>query len=346
MSRKIKVFLYAHINQIGAFNLSARYLAEHLGKEDFDIYTLALSKGTLGIPKYKGVKVFNCFYPAKISNFMGIIWGVYYADVVFVMRGNHYKLKISGKKSFKRQGNKIDDSVISSIASAVGGESNIPSSFNFCDKVYAPSLIIGNYNAERWDIKYETDYTLPPFINVAGFLPSKRQRRKVKNVVFIGNDMIRKNIEFFLELALKNPLLSFNVIGKSPYESFFEEAPKNLNYIGVKNPEELNSFLDDMDLHCFTSRSEGFGKVTIELAEKGIPSILFDDYGAKEWLKSEKEGWIVSSENEYLDALSHLVSNPSKYQELIEGLPSLLERFSMKNQLRQYEEVIQYVYAS
>ncbi len=348
--KKIKVFLFAYINHVGAFNLSARYLAENLDKEKYVIHTLCLANGNIPIPRFKGVKLFNCFYPAKVSNYIGIAWGIYCSDVVFVLRGNHYKfvrfcLKFFNKKSFKRQGNKIDDEILSSVSSTVGGRKNIADSYNFCTKVFAPTQSIGRYNFDRWGIKYENTLFLPPFINTSGFTLSERKRTSIKNIVFVGNDMIRKNIAFYIDLSREFDETKFHVIGQEPDSGYFEGMPENLVYHGPKSPEELNEFLDEMDLHCLTSKSEGFGKVTIEIAAKGIPSVLFDDYGAEEWLQNWKEGIVVSTNEDYKNQLSKLILDPNKYQSLVKGLPTLIERFSMSEQLRNYERVIKEIYA-
>ena len=349
--KKIKVFLFAYLNHTGAFNLSTRFLSEYLDKEKFKIYTLSLSKGNLSIPNYRGVNVFKCFYPAKISNYIGIFWGVLNSDVVFVLRGNHFKfmrfcLRLFKRRSFKRQGNKIDDEILGSISSAVGGRKNIADSYNFCTKVFSPTESIGKYNSERWGVKYDETTFLPPFINTTGFTPTFRERNLVRNIVFVGNDMIRKNISFFLTLSHIFREIKFHVVGIEPSNGFFEAAPDNLIYHGPKSPEELNTFLDEMDLHCFTSRSEGFGKVTIELAAKGIPSVLFDDYAAYEWLENGKEGVVVSTDSEYEEEIGKLIGDVEYFQRLQRGCKDLAERFSVRNQLARYEAVINELYAS
>lgn len=312
---------------------------------------MVLSKGSLDIPKYKGVRIFKCFYPAKISNFLGILWGVYNSDVVFVLRGNHYKfmrlcLNLFGKKSFKRQGNKIDNEIVRSIASAVGGENNISDSYNFCTEVYSPTKSIGEYNFKKWGVKYNSQIFLPPFINTSGFQKSQRKRESVNNIVFVGNDMLRKNISFFLQISKTFRSVKFHVIGKEPLKGYFDGYSANLIYHGTMPPVELSSFLDNMDLHCFTSKSEGFGKVTIEMAAKGIPSILFDNYGAGEWLRNQEEGVIVSTDEEYEVAIKQLISDPEYYKKLQDGCVRLTGKFSIENQLSNYEQVIRDLYAS
>ena len=346
---KIRVFLYGHINHIEAFNLSARYLAQYLDKEKLKVYTLALSNGNLSAPRIEGVSVFHCFYPAKISNLLGILWGIYKADVTFVMRGNHYKfvrfcLRLFGKKSFKRQGNKIDDQILGSIASSVGGVAHIPASYNFCTEVYAPSRAIGKYNFERWGINYMNSELLPPFINVSGFSKSSNTSSRIKNIVFVGNDMVRKNIRFFLSLTKKFTDQQFHIIGKEPEEGFFQKeinnGVNNLQYHGLLDPQSMDRLLNKMDLHCFTSKSEGFGKVTVELSAKGIPSILFATYGANEWIENVKEGIIVDDEIEYEKELRWLIDNPQEFIKLKEGCQRLAERFSIERQVEKYENII------
>ena len=53
--------------------------------------------------------------------------------------------------------------------------------------------------------------------------------------------------------------------------------------------------VEKMDLLFLPSKSEGFPKVILEVAACGIPSMVYSDYGAKEWMKHMQDGFIIAN---------------------------------------------------
>ena len=51
------------------------------------------------------------------------------------------------------------------------------------------------------------------------------------------------------------------------------------------------------------SKSEGFPKVILEAASVGIPSIVYDSYGASEWMQNNKNGFIVKDFQNVIDII-------------------------------------------
>ena len=190
---------------------------------------------------------------------------------------------------------------------------------------------------------------LPPLISTETFSRTHRTREKIEQVVFVGNDMIRKDIGEYLAYAKMFPSLIFHVVGRSPNSEYFElwlkENPiENLKIHGELVPKDLNELLDKVDLHLFTSKSEGFGKVTIELAKKGIPTILYSTYGANEWLQNGKEGIIVNSTEEFKHAFEILINDQVHYAELERGCLELAKRFDVNKRILDYEKAIEMTY--
>ncbi|MGM0582184.1 MAG: glycosyltransferase family 4 protein [Bacteroidota bacterium] len=347
MKYKIKIFLYAHINNIGAFNLNCRTIAKYIDKERFEVYTLSLSSGNLDTPNFKGVKIFNCFYPAKISNYLGILWGIYNCDVAYIARSNNFKfvhflIQIFKKKSIKRQGNILDNVAYRAHLNITGNERLISYLYNFHNEVYAPTDFVGKFNNKHHKIKYNDQLYLPPLIDTQHFKRKSTFANKIQNVIFIGNDMIRKNIDEYFQLAKIFPNLQFHIVGsglgKEGIDSKIKDFKvKNIFYHGLLSPNKLRGLLEEIDLHILPSKSEGFGKVTIETALVGIPSIIYNTYGASEWLFNEKEGFIVSSFEEMVNRLETLLNNPDLYKTLVEGTLSLSDRFEVTKRIKNYE---------
>ena len=59
-----------------------------------------------------------------------------------------------------------------------------------------------------------------------------------------------------------------------------------------------------MDLLFLPSRSEGFPKVILEAASSAIPSIVYHDYGASEWMITDENGFVVNSFNDVIDKIN------------------------------------------
>ena len=88
------------------------------------------------------------------------------------------------------------------------------------------------------------------------------------------------------------------------------------------------------------SRSEGFPKVILEAAASGIPSIVYSDYGASEWIDHGKNGFIVNEFNEVVDLVNKLLIKNHLLQSCSKEIVYLANEFSWKNKIKVWEEEI------
>jgi len=107
-------------------------------------------------------------------------------------------------------------------------------------------------------------------------------------VLFIGNgpDWYYKGLDLFLKITSKNPLLEFTIIG-GQWDKFLEKniLPPNLKFVGRKNPEQIKKYLERSDLYLHLGRGEAFGVTIAEAMTAGIPCIISDQTGAKEFVE-------------------------------------------------------------
>ena len=96
-----------------------------------------------------------------------------------------------------------------------------------------------------------------------------------------------------------------------------------------------------MDLHILPSRSEGFPKVTLETAAAGVPSIVYDDYGAEEWITSGINGWVVKTIDDIISVINDIKNNTEKLQEVSQEAIKLGESFDWKVRIKEWEKVIE-----
>ena len=147
---KIKVFLGGYVNTTNAQNLNCLALAKHLDKEKFEVYTLKLYSGNLKDPSIKGVHLFKCFYPHKLSKYLGYLWGIYKCDIAFLPKGeinawNQFWLKLLNRKSFSTVEGILDEKNMASRIMSAGSYSKVVKSFKVFDRLFSITKFLGIY---------------------------------------------------------------------------------------------------------------------------------------------------------------------------------------------------------
>ncbi len=351
---KIKVFLGAFINSTNAQNLNCLALSKYLDNEKFDIYTLTVYSGNLKTKEVPGVKVFNCFYPFRISKYIGFLWGIIQCDVAYLPKGkickwNKFWIKLLGKKSFRTVEGIYGEEMLGQILDSGVTYKEFKNSFLRYDKVYSITRYLKEYNEKHHGIKTE-EKILYLGTDTDTFLNEKKRIDSLKNIIFIGRIKRRKGVFDYLELAKSFPDLNFYMAGNGEdlkeVEAFIEKHNlKNVTYLGTLTHPKLAKTLENIDLHIFPSRSEGFPKVTLETAAAGVPSVVYPDYGADEWIESGVDGFIVKDVDETKNLLSDLAKNPDRLAKISKNAIEMAKRFDWKVVIKEWEKVIEELYA-
>lgn len=350
---KIKIFLGAYINQTNAQNLNCLSLARYLDKVKFDVSALVINHGNLGKVSIEGVRTFNCKYPVKFTQWLGYFWGIWQSDVAYLPRGNDYKLqrffvRFFKRKSFKTVENVIDPESLKSALSALGTVERAKENYSFTTKTFSITSFMRKYNKEQHGIASE-DLVLPPVIDTALFSEIGFIRRSIGRIVFLGNDMIRKRVKDFIQISQLFPSIEFIIIGKdSGYlKGILDENEfSNVLYLGMLTHLQLLEQLKACDLHILTSKSEGFPKGIIECAAAGIPSLVFNDYGAEEWIQNWENGVVCETLEDMEQVIKKLIETPGLMAQCSKGAIELSEQYGVKKVVSLYEKVIQDLYAS
>lgn len=354
MQKRIKVFLGAYINQTNAQNLNCRALARYFNKSRFKVYTLTIGHGNLGKVSIPGVKIFNCVYPVKITQYLGFLWGVWNCQVAYLPRGNNYLyqkklLNFFKRKSFKTIENIIDQEALNTALSSLGGIVGVKESFSFTDRLYSITTFMKHHNFDGYGIESES-LILPPVIEIDRFEIRRSEKVKLDGIVFLSNDMKRKRVDEFINLSLLFPMLSFHIVGSDKH-GFLNQILQNGDYEnihnhGMLNHEDLNDVLESCQLHVLMSRSEGFPRGIIECAAAGLPSLVYNDYGASEWIAHLENGIVCKDFEDFKVNIEKLTQMPDLLVSLSKGAIQLAHQFSAPVVTKLYEEVIEDLYAS
>ena len=338
--RKIKVFLGAYINVTNAQNLNCYALAKCLDKEKFDIYTLKLYSGNLPIPQISGVSIFNCFYPHKISKYLGYLWGIIRCDVAYLPKGEASRwcvfwLKVLKKKSF----------ITIEVNLSEGSDTKMYRGFS---KAYAITQYVREHSIKLLNL-YSEKKILYLGVETEVFSMPKVNNYILTDVVFIGYSMIRKGIFEYLALTQIYPRLMFHIVGE-PNEIEKRKISavvsnykfnKNIKFHGLLDHQALAILLKKCNLHVFPSRKiESWGKVTMETAAAGVPSIIYSDYGAKEWITHGHDGFIVNDFYDIVNTIKMLIVKPDLLYEVSRNAIKLAEKFSWHSVIKDWENEI------
>ena len=337
--KKTKIFLGAYINNINAQNINCLALARYLNKNTFKVYSLSLyNENKCNVE----AKVFKCFYPVRISKIIGFIWGILHCDVIYFPKHHstpRWILMLSnilGKKLFTTIENNMCDLEKESILNSFGNQKNLINHFKYIPNIFGiTQYIIDNANC---GVQLEGKAL---YLGVETDLFSLKVRANLRNIVFVGNLIKRKKTEEFLQLAQQFPHINFNIIGDGVDRTSLEmQATENVTFFGKLSQQELAYKLNKMDLLFLPSRSEGFPKVILEAAACGIPSIVYSDYGAQEWMGNYQNGFVVNDFIDIVDIVKKLEDDNQLLSNISKGARSMSLKFDWNLIIKDWEKVI------
>lgn len=349
MSKKIKVFLGSYGNMTQAQCLNCRALAQHLDKSKFDVAIRTVYSGDLDCEPLKKVRHFHVRYPAKIWEPIQFLRGLLWCDVAFLPSPEHWTwstklLRILGKKSLRTVEGVLDGIAKDRAIACFGSEDNVRKFYRIADRTYSITKAMIEKNKESIGIG-DSDGVLYLGTDYEEFA-SEKVAEKLTAAIIIGADLKRKGIDDYLEVAKRFPLIKFHVaggaVGGIDYAAQCKESGlKNVIFHGPVSHAKLKDILARIQLHIFPSRAEGFPKVTLETAAAGVPSAVYSDYGAEEWITTGKDGFVVKTVDEIAAVVEDLVAHPAKLQQLADNARELAKSFDWSIRVKDWEREIE-----
>lgn len=141
-------------------------------------------------------------------------------------------------------------------------------------------------------------------------------------VCFVGRLIPEKGIKAILEASRSRRLVEAGVVfvlaGDGALSKEVDDAQgESLRWVGRLSSSDISSLLQQSDLLCLPTRSEGFATTLLEASSCGCPSVVTDVGGARELFPNEHFGTIISSmdSEDVEQAIYSLVKNPDKLAE-------------------------------
>jgi glycosyltransferase involved in cell wall biosynthesis len=107
--------------------------------------------------------------------------------------------------------------------------------------------------------------------------------------------------------------------------------------------EDMDSFMNSIDLFLLTSEWEGFGFVLVEAMMREVPVICFDITSNPEIIKDKETGFLVpfGDLDEFTERIKALSSNSELRQKMGEaGKKRVLEHFVIEDRIRELDECL------
>lgn len=351
---KIRVLLAGYVNNINAQDLNCRALAMFLDKNKFSVSAFLVPQEFRDFDigeEMNGVNLIQLHRPAKILWYWIYLKGIWNCDVAYFPKGQKrhwckFLCKLFRKKSFLTVEGVIDGTNYEKLIKVIGSQDKIVKFYNYTDKTFSITQYMAKRNEELHGIR--SDNVLYLGVDFAKFNQRHTPLEKLSNIVFIGNNMRYKGITEIFKLAKKFSDIKFHIVGGGmgydvPKE-IDERKLKNVIYHGTLNHDRLQELLQSMDLHIFPSRSEGFPKVTLETAAAGVPSIVYSDYGAEEWIENGKSGFVVKTFDQIVEIVNKLQNNPQLLQTLSQNAIKMAKKFDWRIVVKSWERTIEDIY--
>lgn len=345
-NKKTKIFLGGFVNITNAQNLNCLALAEYLDKDKYDVYTMYFKKGDFEIKPIAGVKFWKVPMPYRIFKYYIWLKGILVCDILYLPKLELHKYitfwnKIFRKKTIYTVETIYRDYMYKKVIQNNNSITAFTQKIDSFSKVYSITEYMHKYNTKN--IGLRSDGILHLGVNTNIFKNSIKKWR-LSDIIFIGNNMKYKGIEDYISMAMRFPQLKFHIAGGGGNYNIKEEISKhnlpNIVIHGSLSHDKLCKLLEGVQLMYFPSRLEGFPKVVLECAAAGVPSILYNDYGADEWIISGKNGFVVKDMDEAENTIKYLIENPTSLSELSQGATELGKSYDWNIVIKEWETVI------
>jgi glycosyltransferase involved in cell wall biosynthesis len=237
--------------------------------------------------------------------------------------------------------------LISGIKNKLTG--SLKAFYNRCDKVYIPAESIRQELLET-GIDRDRMQIWKRGIDTALFSPGKKDPRvmiaisgnKKPTILFASRLVWEKNLEtlfsIYDELQLRNFPVNFLIAGDGTARKDCEERMPKAIFTGKVDHQRLSVLYASADVFLFPSVTETYGNVVLEAMSSGLPCVIADGGGSKDFIEQGLNGFKCSPNDaiDYVDKIELILSDLHLRDQFInEGL-ACSQQLSWDKLARQY----------
>ncbi len=184
-------------------------------------------------------------------------------------------------------------------------------------KIWKRGIDLRLFNSEKRDLHF--------IENITG--------NRKKNILFSSRLVWEKNLSVIIKLykLLKQKGMPFNLIiaGSGVAEEECRKQMPEAYFLGHVGHEDLSILYASSDVFIFPSVTETFGNVVLEAMASGLPCVIADGGGSKDFIKNTENGFLCKPYNteEYLQCIEEILSNQKLGEKLSKNGISYSQQF-------------------
>ncbi len=172
--------------------------------------------------------------------------------------------------------------------------------YEIADYIITPSNY-SKFTFERQGVPSEKLHIIPYGCNITRFFNGKRADDNIFRVVHVGLICVRKGIHYLIEAFKKfdRPNTELILVGnvEKGMEKIMYNLPANIKHIQYIPNSQLNKLYSKSDVFVLPSLSDSFSLATLEAMASGLPVIISENVGAKDFISEGENGFIIPIRN-------------------------------------------------
>jgi glycosyltransferase involved in cell wall biosynthesis len=167
-------------------------------------------------------------------------------------------------------------------------------------------LILVPTESARGSIKEKVGVPTAVFargVDCEEFGPHHRARREGDGELrslFVGRISVEKNLSLFTKLATTGGR-GLVFVGDGPYKGYLQQQLPEAIFPGFLRGGDLARAYASADIFAFPSKTETFGNAVLEAMASGLPVLVTDVGGPKDFVVDGENGLVARSDAEFID---------------------------------------------
>jgi len=162
------------------------------------------------------------------------------------------------------------------------------------DKIIAVSKYEKSLLIKQFGLDHDKIVVIPAGVDFSEFKGLKRRKRSYRSILYVGNLVGYKGVQFLVEVLPKLPEdVILEIVGKGPLKPFLVKRAKELGvshrvrfFENLLRRELLQMFVD-ADVFVLLSRYEAYSMAVAEALVAGTPCIVSRTSALTEWVDNE-----------------------------------------------------------
>ncbi len=216
--------------------------------------------------------------------------------------------------------------------------------YNQCDTVYVPSVSIMQ-ELESQGLRHDVMKLWERGIDRDLFSPDKRNLQRMKLltgndnpcILFVSRLVWEKNLQTMIHLyeLVQQQNLSYNfiVVGEGVAREAVEKQMPQATFLGHVGHDRLAEIYASANVFFFPSVSETFGNVVLEAMASGLPCVIADKGGSKDFIKNGENGFTCNpyDASDYLAKINQIIQQPQLAKQLLENGLKTSQKYVWEN---------------